>query len=307
MDHGPIFIGGLAHSGKTPLRLMLSAHPNLALTRQTYMWSRFYNRYGNLSDPDNFERCLMAMLNYRGIQALQPDPENIRQRFGQGEPSYARLFALFHEGHAERLGKSRWGDQLGLVEQFADPIFAAFPAAKMIHMVRDPRHRQGAAKGLSRYRKGKIGWEIARWLHSINLMERNQKRYPDNYKVVRYETIVAQPEATIREICAFLNEDFLPGMIAGAHINFDLKEDDGNFSEEGRMRLKNKVSGKPMLAREIIFTQAYARQQMLAFNYRIETPQLSWVDRLLLYLVDWPMNRMGMFAWHIAEARSQVS
>ena len=31
----PIFIGGLSYSGKTPLRIMLSAHPNILLTRRT--------------------------------------------------------------------------------------------------------------------------------------------------------------------------------------------------------------------------------------------------------------------------------
>jgi hypothetical protein len=106
MKQAPIFIGGLAHSGKTPLRLFLSRHPDVAMTRQTYMWNRFYNRYGELNDPQNFERCLGDMLKTKGIKALQPDVEQIRRVFGEGKATYGRLFALFHEHNAERLGKS---------------------------------------------------------------------------------------------------------------------------------------------------------------------------------------------------------
>src|SRR5262245_50478355 len=116
MNGGPIFIGGLAHSGKTELGLMLSAHPNIVLTRRTYMWTRFYNRYGDLNRSDNFERCLTAMLRHKYMQVLEPDPERIRQEFWQGPPTYTRLFALFQEHYAERVGKPRWADQLGFIE-----------------------------------------------------------------------------------------------------------------------------------------------------------------------------------------------
>ena len=135
--NGPILLAGVAHSGKTLLRLALSSHPRLAFSRRTYMWTRFYNRYGDLREPRNFERCLAAMLAHKPTRALDPDPNRIRREFRQGEPTYARLFALFHEHYAERLGRSRWGDQLGFVERYADLIFAAYPDARMIHMVRD--------------------------------------------------------------------------------------------------------------------------------------------------------------------------
>ena len=139
MSFGPIFIGGLAFSGKTQMRLMLSSHPNIAMTRRTYMWTRFFNRYGDLGHSENFERCLTALMQQKHIRVLEPDPDRIRREFWQDAPTYARLFALIHKHYAERLGKPRWGDQLGFVERFAAPIFSALPSAKMIHMIRDPR------------------------------------------------------------------------------------------------------------------------------------------------------------------------
>lgn len=302
MDDGPIFIGGLAYSGKTPLRLMLSSHPNLVLTRRTRMWTRFYNRYGDLGQPDNFDRCLAAMLLHKPMQALEPDPDRIRREFWQGPPTYARLFALFHEHHAERLGKARWGDQLGLVERYADPIFSAYPTARMIHMIRDPRHRYEVSMTRSRHRRGKVGWVTAGWLHSVALAQRNKQRYPARYKIVRYETLVSQPEETLGEILAFLGEESVPAAAMSAEIKGYLEEKGSRATNgPGRGRAVT-VSGngdpKAMSKREVAFTQTYARRELHALDYPLESIRFSARDRLLFCLIDWPVNWAGVVAWH---------
>jgi hypothetical protein len=67
---GPIFIGGTSRSGKTLMRWMLSSHPRIVVTRRTEMWTRFYGRFGDLTEPANLERCLRAMLERRQIADL---------------------------------------------------------------------------------------------------------------------------------------------------------------------------------------------------------------------------------------------
>ena len=108
MDKGPIFIGGPDRSGKTLLRLALSLHPQIGITKRTDLWTRFYGRYGDLERSDNFERCISAILAYKHVRVLQPDGTRLRSEFSQGEPTYARLFALIHQQYSERLGKPRW-------------------------------------------------------------------------------------------------------------------------------------------------------------------------------------------------------
>lgn len=288
MEQGPVYIGGLAHSGKTLLHRLLSAQPNLAISRKTKMWDRFYNQFGDLSHPQNFECCMVAMLQNKQVRSLAPDETRIREEFWQGTPSYARLFALFQAHHAERLGKSRWGVQLGFVERLADPIFAAFPDAKMIHMIRDPRDRNTAVKSVTRHRRGKAGWSTACWLHSVGLAWRNQKRYPHNYLVIRYESLIAHPDETLRQICAFLGEPFVPEMVAAMD--------------------KEKTAVSPttssLTKQEIAFTQSVTRRQMLALGYRPTTPQLSLRDWLQFYLVDWPANWATLAFWSVFRART---
>lgn len=302
MEHSPIFVGGADRSGKTLMRLSLSAHPNIAMTRRTYMWTYFYGRYGDLSQRDNLNRCLAAMLQHEPVQALNPDPERIRREFRQGEPTYARLFALFHGHYARRLGKPRWGEQVGAIEGYADDILTAYPNARLIHMIRDPRDRFSNIRSSSSHDKSPVGSATARWRYSVRLARANLRRYPDCYLVVRYESLLADREATLREVCDFLGEAFVPGMVT--------LEDAIRFADDPRLDRVTPASLKStgtaartgsVSSRELAFMQNYARQEMLAYGYTMQSLRLSLKDRLVLAFVDWPSNMARVAAWHALE------
>jgi Sulfotransferase family len=211
---GPIYVTGAGRSGKTLLRWLLSSHSRLALSRRADMWPRFYARYGNLAHPANLERCLRAILARPQVAGLITDLELIRSDFARGLPTYGRLFALIHEQHAARCGKPRWGDQSSPIDRFADPVLAAHPDARILHLIRDPRdrHEAVAARGAP-LRPGAAVRSAASWYRSARLARRNAARWPDNYHLVRYETLVRRPEETMREVCAFIGEAYEPAML----------------------------------------------------------------------------------------------
>lgn len=306
MDRGPIFIGGLAGSGKTTLRLMLSSHPHIALTRRTYFWTRYYGQYGDLNRPENFERCLANILESKYVQALGPDPDRIRREFWQGQPTYGRLFALFHQHYAERMGKPRWGDQLGEIERFAAPVFGSYPAAKMIHLIRDPRQLYRDIASGRPPRRGRAGWMTARWLHSVKLANQNKQRYGDGYQIVRYETLMSQPERTLRELCIFLGEPYTPAMLAmeDAATFGDADNDPrGTESISNETQAARRSTERDLPLRETAFTQAMTRSDLLALGYPLEMQTMSTRDQVLFRVVDWPINLLGMAAWHTLEGR----
>jgi hypothetical protein len=291
-EDGPIFIGGLSFSGKTPLRLMLSSHSNIALSRRTYMWQRFYERFGDLGQVEHFDRCMQAILADNSIQALGPDEERIRNEFWQGSPTYGRLFAIFHKHFAESFGKRRWGAQIGLIEDYADIIFNDYPDARMLHMVRDPRSRQQQASEKHRQRTGKIGWEIAKWLHSAGLAERNEARYPGRYLVISSESLLADREATLRGICEFLSEAYEPAMFTMEKaVRF------GDGQPASTTKTNARPSSRPIPRRDLAFTQAYAGRHIVHFGYDIKPVRLSLREQFLFNFLDRPANLASMFAW----------
>jgi hypothetical protein len=300
---GPVFLGGLDSTGKTSLGLALSAHPNIAIVRRTYTWRRFFNRYGSLAEAGNFERCLADLLRQKAMRLLHPDPDRLRREFFQGEPTYGRFFDLIHSHHAERLGKRRWGEQLGLAERHAAEIFAAFPRAKMLHMIRDPWSRYQEVVGRSRRRIGKVGQATAAWLFSAHLSHVNERRYASQYKIVRYEDWLEDREGVLRDICWFLNEDFDEQMLAPLQAP-EYPEARSQSAASRRAGTKNRGAtadrAQPASARELAFMQSMAGAAMADHGYGLSQVRLSWPQKLSWYLVDWPVNALAMTSWNFA-------
>jgi hypothetical protein len=278
MESRPIFIGGLSFTGKTQLRMMLSAHPDILIARRTHLWDRFYGRFGDLGEPKNFERCLEAMLAAKPIQELAPNLEQLRREFAQGPATYERLFAGLHAQNAARAGKKRWGDQLGFIERYADRIFAAYPSARMIQMVRDPGTRSGESRETSHRLVGRIGWETAQWLRSAQLAKRHQERYPGRYLVVQYEQLFTRPEETLRRICDFLEEEFQPEML-----------------DFGEIEAHAVNGGHVLMDRDLHFIRSYAGEAMKSLGYGYDDLRLSWHE-WLSYGLGLPINLTTLMA-----------
>jgi hypothetical protein len=310
MEESPIFIGGLDRCGKTLLRALLVSHPHIAIPAiGSNYWTFFYRQYGDLRRPENFERCLADMLHYTHVSLLNPDANRIRREFWQSEPTYSRLFALFNQQYAGREGKPRWGDQTGLIERYADAIYAAYPGAKILHMIRDPRDRYEASLALHPKGKGRVGGATARWLYSTGLARRNLKRYPGRYMVVQYERLVRSPEATMQEICEFLNEDYTPSLLTmdGAP-EFREKIQQGKYGKDRSALISQEFIGRyrnSVRTDEIAFMQSLAGREMLAQGYPLELVRLAALERLRFYTVGWPINLIRMLSWFAVEMLQQ--
>jgi len=302
---GPVFIGGLDRSGKTTMRAFLTSHPSFAIPAVgSNMETYFYRRFGDLGKARNLDRCLDAMLRYKHVRFLDPDPERIRREFREGPPTYPRLFALFLIHHAEREGKPRWGAQTGLIERYADVLFEAYPGVKVIHMVRDPRDRYEASLALWPDGRGRAGGATARWRYSVALAERNLRRYPDDYLVVRFEDMVRHPEETLREVCAFLGEPFVPRMLAMPdavkHRNLlaaGAGRTEGPLSSGFIGRARGRVPPS-----ELAFIQLHAGRKMRAHGYGPHPPGLTAGGWVRFAVVDWPNQLARMLAWRTVEA-----
>ncbi len=302
MGQGPVFIGGLDRSGKTTLRGFLQSHPAFSIPAVgSNLWSYFYKQFGSLSHPRNLERCLTAMKGYKQVRFLEPDWERLRRDFLQGQATYARLFALLQQQHAEREGKPRWGDQTGLIERYADQVLGAYPDARMIHMLRDPRDRYAGSLQLWPSGKARAGGAAARWLYTTGLAQRNLKKHSGRYLVVRFEDLILQPEQTLRKVCAFLEEEFDPRMLtmegAPEHREKMIRRSHG---DRGGSPLSSEYIGiyrGQIPAAELVFLQTILGARMRRFGYDLERIPLSRKERRDYLLKEFPLNWIRLAAW----------
>lgn len=306
----PIHIGGLDRSGKTTMQAFLTSHPNIAIPDVgSNMWTYFYRRYGDLAHRGNFERCLEAMLRYTHVRCLDPDPARIRSEFWRGPPTYARLFSLFLSHYAERKGKPRWGAQTGLIERYADEILASYAGGKIVHMVRDPRDRYEASRSLWPEGKGLAGGAIARWNYSFRLGRRNMTRHPEDYLIVRFEDLVADPEGTLRGVCEFLGEPFVPEMMtmSGAPERRDKLMSRIPKGEEGAL-LSNAFVGRfrgRVKPAELRFIQLHARRGMRVLGYAPLALETTVAEQLRFAALEWPSQFSRLVAWRSVEWMQQ--
>ncbi|MFA9432472.1 sulfotransferase [Egicoccus sp. AB-alg2] len=211
---GPVFLAGLADTGKTPLRLMLSAHPDFVMVRGTRLWERFDGRFGDLTDPGNLERLLAALLADDAVARLRPDPAGLRRAVATDGASYATVLRAVHDQHARSNGRRRWGEQFGMADVAAPRLFEQLPDARIVHLVRDPVSHCRVVAGRGRRRLGAVGRTTARWLRSAQAAIDNVRRFEGRYLVVRFEALRDDRETTLRRVCAFLDAPFAPAMLA---------------------------------------------------------------------------------------------
>ncbi len=297
-EEKPIFIGGADRSGTSLMFALLASHPNISMVRRTNMWRYFYGQFGDLSQEDNFEACLLMMLRYKRMGHLQPDPERIRAEYWLGEPGYGPLFALFHRHNAEWKGKPRWGDKSLHTEHYAEAIFREFPEARLIHMIRDPRDRYASI--LKRYtgKRPAIGWPTSRWLRSVRVARRNEKRYPGRYLAMKYETLASRPEETMLRVCEFVGESFVPELLSMGGAP-DHSEGNSSFGQIAPGTISTKSIGRyrqVLEPRDIAFIQTYSAGLMTEFDYELEPAERTRDKGSRYWLVDLPSNTAKMVA-----------
>ena len=237
---------------------------------------------------------------------MQLDAEKLQRDFNNGQKTYPRLFALIEEQYAQRLGRPRWGDKSLNTERYADQIFEAYPNARILHMQRDPRDRYASAVKRWKVSRGGAGVGSAVWLSSLNLARNHQARYPNQYMIVRYETLAHEPENTLRKICAFIGEAYDPVMLEmkGAE---QFRDDGGNSSygqhEPGRISTRSIGRFREVLSpRQIAFMQITAGSKMAEFNYEFDLVKFSMLDSLSFLFIDIPLNYLRMLVWYVREA-----
>jgi hypothetical protein len=209
MTGGPVLIGGLAFTGKTPLRIALGLHPDLSMTRKTHLWDRLGGRLGDLGDDDALERALDVVMTDPGAARLEPDRETLRSALVAGPRTEAHVFGLLHAQHAARLGRPRWGEQLGPIVDHADALVAAFPDARIVHLVRDPVDRFAASP-----HRGPVAVarERDRWRRDALRALANAAAYPGRTMIVRTEDLAADPVVVLEAVCGTVALEPTPDM-----------------------------------------------------------------------------------------------
>lgn len=213
----PIFIVGVHRSGTTLLRFMLSSSPRIYIPPESDFIPRFFGRNprGELSDERVTRLLGIIFGRYRLVKEWQGDPPQARE-FIAAMPGRtpAAFFDTLYRLYAAQHGAVRWGDKTPIYASYVDLIHEMFPQAQFVHIVRDGR--DVALSMLDKWGDElhiDVCFAARNWVRRIRQAQASGARLgPDLFYELRYENLVADPEAELRPLCDFLGEPYLPEM-----------------------------------------------------------------------------------------------
>ena len=208
------FIGGMPRSGTTWLQLLLDSHPQVSCSTERHFVNHLFPAVKKALEDHNAFLLEKEQTVFRELQQKYPIFD-----FEELEYVFASAVSIL------LLKQTRGRDVLAIGEKTPEnlQVFGGFkrmfPAAKYIHIVRDPRDAAVSAwfhvlrvipeqtkshfKTMPDYLRfyGEI------WAEQVTLSVEFGARHPDRYTDLRYTDLVESPEATLARLFHFLGVD----------------------------------------------------------------------------------------------------
>lgn len=272
---GPLFLLGYGRSGTKLLRSLLSAHPSISIcdveTNFLITWAKEWQSYGSLENSSDFRKFYKKVTRYpyfiyRIRQGRLIDETEWHALIRQYTPAGVFEALLRHDCHVPWNSGIVWGDKSPNYTSHLAVLRGLFPSAKFVHIVRDVRDVAWSSKqawGSDVYRV------CQRWADTVMEPRKQAQDAQDCLCEIRYEDLIAEPEITLRTICAYLKLPYDEKMVVLHAAPENLGKAKGlrtilkNNTCEGRRHLSKRVLSR--------FDQI-AGEQLYEFGYIAAVP-----------------------------------
>jgi hypothetical protein len=211
----PIFVVGCPRSGTTLLRLMLDAHPTLAIPPESHfipLVARVRSRY---DQPSGFDAEHMAADVTRGLRFREWDlpADAVRAAIRERRPTtLASAIECIFVAYADAHGKTRWGDKTPGYSIEMPLISELFPEAAFVHLIRDGRNVALSLMEVP-FQPGSFAEAAQLWRSRVSTGRKDGAALGDHYLELRYESLVEDPESALKQICALASLEYTPAML----------------------------------------------------------------------------------------------
>ncbi len=273
----PVFILGTERSGSNLLRLLLNSHSRIAVPHPPHVVRYFAPLeplYGDLTDDANFRRLVDDILRLLGVHIYQWEvPIDSAEVARTASPRNAfGVYVALQDQYRAHAGKARWGCKSTFMIDHIDEILVRFPNARLVFLVRDPRDVAVSSRK-SVFSTFHPSFTARLWKEQQDTGLAWLARLPaTSIHLLRYEQLVAEPEASVRAVCAFLGEAFEPGMLRFFETDEARKSASLSESWEKTSRPVSQASVEQfrvgLTERERLLVEWIAREPMTHLGYR---------------------------------------
>jgi hypothetical protein len=218
ISRSPVFIVGCQRSGTTLLRLLLNAHPRIAIPEEGGFWIPLIRRFRNnvhwkIKEAE-LEKYLRYIENNSQFKLWGMDPqksfEEIRR---QRICTLAGFMTAFYSCYVNAYEKDIWGDKTPSFFRMIPVLARLFPGARFIHIVRDGRDIYLSWQKMNVHKRN-ISTAAIEWVHKVRKAKKGLDQLTqDRYMEIRYEDLVAEQGIILRQICDFLGLEYEASML----------------------------------------------------------------------------------------------
>lgn len=237
------FIVGSARSGTTLLRMMLNAHPEVAVPPESRFVVELYS-----SDEVRVDDFLSRLENHRRWISWDTPIEDVRaQLAGMSTVAYTEAIEAAFMAFAQSRNKKRFGDKTPRYIEHLPLLARLWPDAKFVHLVRDGREVALSYADVP-FGPNTVAKAAALWKERVALgMKQGRPLGPQRYVEMRYERLLENPREEIEGLCNFLDLAFDPAML--------------DYSEQARSEVLDRARlYNPNVTRSITKTRSWDEQ-----------------------------------------------
>lgn len=200
------FVIGCPRSGTTLLRAMLDSHPELATPPEAYFVVPALRQAARYTGPSgvDVESLLGYLETVPSFRKWALEAAAIARLRAEAPATVPDTLRLLYAEYARQRGKTRYADKTPQHVLHVDLLVDAFTEARFVHLVRDGRDVVPSLLEMpvfpSRFPAAALYWRT----RVLAGRRAGERLGPQRYHELRYEDLVAEPEAELRRLCRFL-------------------------------------------------------------------------------------------------------
>jgi len=236
----PIIIGGVNRSGTSLMRRLIGSHSQVSIPPTDFEFFRITQDLA-IGTAGERRETMARLLEYPKIQAWGLPREEVLAAAEQAGSSDRDLFLLLLEQYRRLRGTPRCGWKTPMLEFHLDRLDAWFGQSyRFVHLVRHPLDTYAS----NRWYEGQErrlyteGW-ANQWARSAAIAIRRSVTQKNQYRLVRYEDLIASPWAILVDLCEFVGlRPEIERMLSMCEYS---EKDNSSFSSVGDRRYDGEI------------------------------------------------------------------